>query len=254
MPDRPAYFERVAGTFEGHYIDHQHKYDSTPRESDRILVAMVTEVTRQQGDATVLDIGCSTGNFLVHLRRAAPDLRLEGGDLASSALEVARANPELDGAHFEEMDILALPQRGYQVVVVNAVFYALDDDLFQRALSSIHDALAPGGHLVAFDFFHPFQQDLVIVERSRPQPEGAPLHFRPMGSTRERLGAAGYDDVHFHPFEIAIDLPQRMPPGSDDSGWADLETHTRMTTSGVRMLMRGPLSQPWCHLLARRAG
>lgn len=252
MSEREAYFERVAGTFEGHYIDHQHKYDDTPRESDRILVEIVREVTGGKAGTSVLDIGCSTGNLLVHVRRAMPDLTLVGGDLALAAVEVARQNPELAGVTFEEMDITALPASGFDVIVVNAVFYALADDLFDKALASIASALAPGGHLIAFDYFHPYHQDLVVEERSEPQPQGALLHFRPMAGTSRRLEGHGFTGADFRPFEIPIDLPRRAQANED--AWADLETWTIPTAGGSRILMRGPISQPWCHLVARREG
>ena len=43
-------------------------------------------------------VGCSTGNFLLHLRRALPDLELVGGELAESSLEICRHNPDLAGS------------------------------------------------------------------------------------------------------------------------------------------------------------
>src|SRR5262249_16009968 len=106
-------------------------------------------------------------------------------------------------------------------------------------------SLVDGGHFFAFDFHHPFEQDLAIVDRSTWHPEGLMLHFRSYKTTSAILRASGFSDVSFHPFQIPIDLPRHEDP-------ANIGTYTRRTVDGERVQFRGALAQPWCHLSAKK--
>ena len=227
------------------YSVYQRKYAEQVRESDRVVIDIVTELADGREGLRVLDIGCSTGNLLRHLRNLVPGLELTGGDLTPEVLEGCRADPELEGVEFEEMDLLDLPRERFDVVIANAVLYLMSDEEFERAAASIAGALREGGHFVAFDFFHPFEQELEIRETSRTHPRGLMLHFRPFDVGREVLGGAGFGEVDFRPFEIPIDLPRH-----EDDG--ELISYTRGAADGGRLLFRGTLFQPWCHAVARK--
>ncbi len=67
--------------------------------------------------ARVLDIGCSSGNFLRHLNRLVPGLELVGADLTPAVLDQCRADPEIEGIKFEALDIVDLPVAAYDIVV-----------------------------------------------------------------------------------------------------------------------------------------
>ena len=53
------------------YNEYQSKYANDMRESDRVILALVANHGR---GASLLDIGCSTGNLLRHIKRAFPSL------------------------------------------------------------------------------------------------------------------------------------------------------------------------------------
>jgi SAM-dependent methyltransferase len=230
------------------YNAYQAKYAKQMRESDKVLVAIIRELLAAgRARRRLLDIGCSTGNFLLHLRRLVPNLELTGGDLAESSLAECRANPDLRGISFKALNILQLPPgERYDIIVVNAVLYMMEDADFQQALKSMAAALEQGGSIVVFDFFHPFEQDLSIMEVSKTHPKGLRLRFRPMSSTIRMLEAAGFAGAQFRPFTLPIDLPRN----SDDS---ELISYTVTTKDDVRLPFRGTLFQPWCHLSARKA-
>lgn len=244
MTDR-TYREYVADDdFISEYSEYQKRYADTIRESDRVILDLVrTETT--EAPVTLLDIGCSTGNLLRHLKRAFPSLALVGGDLTPSVLARCREDPELEGIEFAELDILDLPAARYDVVVANAVLYLLQDDEYARAAESVAASLRAGGTFIAFDFFHPFEQDLAIRETSRTHPEGLTLHFRPFSQARAVFERAGFDRVEFHPFEIPVDLERP----TDD---AEILSYTVPAADGRRLLYRGTLFQPWCHFVARK--
>ena len=62
------------------------------RESDKVLVDLLRKHIGNndiEGTPELLDIGCSTGNLLLHLKRLAPSVNMTGGDLALSSIEEA---------------------------------------------------------------------------------------------------------------------------------------------------------------------
>lgn len=230
------------------YLEHQQRYVVEPKEADKVLIELVRALAAEHArPLRVLDIGCSTGNLLRHLDRAVPGLDLTGGELAEEALAECRSDPELASIGFERMDVLTLePTAGFDAVIANAVLFLFDDDEFSRAVASISGALRPGGALFVFDFFHPFEQRLEIHELERTHADGLRLTFRPYSLTQAALERHGFDRIEFRPFEIPIDLPRRT---RDD----EIVTYTRRLETGERLLFRGALCQPWCHLVARRA-
>jgi SAM-dependent methyltransferase len=234
------------------YNAYQAKYAKQMRESDKILVGLVNEVVSKldsaKGKPKLLDVGCSTGNLLLHLKRHIPQLDLIGGDLAASSLDECRANPELAGIAFEVMDLLNLPANGgYDIITINAVLYMMEDAQFEMAMESVAGALKTGGTVIVFDFFHPYPQDLHIIETSKSHPAGLRLRFRPMAQVESLLERCGFEMIAFRPFTLPIDLP---PSGNE----GDLITYTVPVVDGRKLPFRGTLFQPWCHMSAVRAG
>jgi SAM-dependent methyltransferase len=228
------------------YDSYQERYRDSIRESDKVLIELIRGATSGR-NASLLDIGCSTGNLLRHLRRLAPELRLTGADLALSAIDHCRADPELADVSFGVYDMLDLTSAGtYDVIVANAVAVYFDWGDYRKALASVFDALEPGGTYIVFEWLHPFAvQDLTIVETSKWHPDGLKICFRPMAKVEAMLREVGFASVDFHPFELPIDLPFH---GHD----ADVATYTRKDENNRRMAFRGVLYQPWCHMVARK--
>jgi hypothetical protein len=106
--------------------------------------------------------------------------------------------------------------------------------------------LTSGGSIIAYDFAHPFEhQNLVINETSLMHPNGLRLCFRPMKFIEEKMVMAGFEKLDFRPFEIPITLPK---PEFDQ----EIVTYTTESDEG-RLMFRGTLYQPWCHIIARKA-
>lgn len=232
------------------YIEYQQRYAKDARESDKKLIELAGRLLAEYAPAgrpaRLLDIGCSTGNLLIHLKRAFPTLDIAGGDLSELSIANCKENPALEGVTLEVMDIRRLDERPnhYDIVTANAILYGFTDELFKSSLKAVNETLVPGGWLIAFDFFHPFDQDVELVEKTTHFLEGHPLHFRSYASTRRALGAAGFGEPRFAPFEIQVDLPDRGP--------SSVSTRTVMAKDGRRLQYRGCLSQPWCHMAVRK--
>jgi SAM-dependent methyltransferase len=230
------------------YNKYQGKYRSEPRESDKATLLMVKEAVGGRDGFSLLDVGCSTGNFLYHCRKFFPKARLLGSDLAIGSIEKCKADSDLSGIGFSVADLLDLSALGnVDVVTANAVAVYFDSKTYQKALESVFHALSPGGAYIGFEWIHPFAvQQLTIVETSEWNPQGLTFRFRPMKQVEQAMSDAGFESVEFKPFVLPIDLPH---PGHD----ADVVTYTRRDEHGERLAFRGTLYQPWCHFVARKA-
>jgi SAM-dependent methyltransferase len=243
-PQQTASPEYMATT----YFDYQKCYATTMRESDKALLALMAEALAkaEKHGARLLDVGCSNGNLLRHLRRIAPKIEYWGGDIQPEVIKRCRIDPDLLGIRFELMnvrDLSAWPT--FDIIVTNAVLFRFSDFEFESICSEISRALAPTGYFFSWDFYHPFEQELTVVDRSTWHPEGLLLHMRSMKNTQQILRRCGLVAVEFAPFEIPIDLP--MPEDA-----SDIRTYTRSTADGARLQFRGVIYQPWCHLIARK--
>ena len=231
------------------YNTYQNRYATLPRESDKVLINLVCKFVQECGSSSslkLLDIGCSTGNLLLHLKRALPRVAMTGGDLARSSIEEAKKNKKLKDITFQELDLFELPENTYDIVVANAILCLFDWQEFKDALEIIYTSLREGGALFVFDLMHPFiHQDVVINETSLGHPEGINLHFRPIKKVAEELSSAGFSNSSFHPFEMPIDLEK---PAPDE----DVVSYTVTSQESERMTFRGVIFQPWCHVIATK--
>jgi len=199
--------------------------------------------------AQILDIGCSTGNFLRLLKNMVPSANLTGGDLMDGAIEECRSDLALAGMDFAVMDIFDLPVGEYDVVVANAVAVYFELDEYILALESIAKALRPGGYLVSFDWIFSDDREKRVVEVSEGHPMGLKFWLRGGPSVRHAIQAAGFEWCDILPFNVPVDLPIGEVSGLDP----ELRTKTVVNPlTGFREQFRGDLYQPWAHVLARK--
>lgn len=231
----------------GAYCDYQKKYKDEPRESDKVTLSLVKTASAGRTNVSILDIACSTGNFLRHLRTHIPSANLTGADLSIDFIEQCKMDSQLSSIKFEVADMLKLPEIGhFDIITATAVTYLFDWADYRSALKSIVDALKPGGSYIGFEFVNPFTvQDMTIIETNDWNPDGLTLRIRPMKKVEQAMKDAGFESVDFKPFVLPIDLPHN---GFD----ADIITYTRKDEHGERLAFRGALFQPWCHFVARK--
>lgn len=237
------------------YSDYQKRYAITPRESDKVSAKFVRRALDMKRplpwQPRILDIGCSTGNFLRHLKRIVPGAALYGGDLMAPVIEECRADPTLAGMTFDIMDVFDIPNRiGYDTIIANAVNVYFEPDEYLRALRSIAAALRHDGTYIAYEWVFPRDKEQRHVEVSQGHPEGLKFWFRAENTVRYLMLEAGFTDIEIIPFDIPIDMPKPIQNGTD----ADLATYTVIDPVTHRRLMyRGDLYQPWAHIVARKS-
>ncbi|MPY77582.1 MAG: methyltransferase domain-containing protein [Actinophytocola sp.] len=108
---------------------------------------------RLRSGIRVADIGCGTGHALTLLAEAFPASTFVGYDIATDAIERARAEAAdagLTNVTFEVCDVAKLPDdaRFDAVFAFDAIHDQADPE---GVLRGVHDALVPGGTFVALD-------------------------------------------------------------------------------------------------------
>jgi predicted TPR repeat methyltransferase len=151
----PAYvaqiFDRAAESFDQH-LTHNLHYRGPELVVSAVTAALAGQSAsggpagpgdhREPGEWTVLDAGCGTGLAGALLRPLAD--RLEGVDLSSQMLELARCRQIYD--HLECADLqefLATHLAGYDLIVAIDVLIYLGD--LQEVFRRVAAALCPGG-------------------------------------------------------------------------------------------------------------
>lgn len=244
MDGESAYRDYVADErFLSTYNAYQERYAVELAERDKVMIDLVR--ANAPACASILDIGCSTGNLLKHMHAALPDCVLTGGDMALSSLDAARLAIADNFVHLTPMDMLHI-EGEYDVIVANAVTYLFDGSTYTKAVASAARALKSKGVFISFEWAHPFGgQDIAIVETTDGHPRGLPIHARPYRKVRDELMRVGFAHVSFHPFEMPFDIAAPEDPGGTPV------TYTEETRDGRRLSFRGALYQPWCHVVAR---
>ncbi len=229
------------------YLEFQAKYEDQIRESDKDLLAILNDFgTDRAGPIRLLDVGCHNGAMLCHIKQAFPGWSLAGLDLFDEVIDHCRKNEKLAGIDFQVGDVRELGATGaYELVVTNKVLHRFKDEHLSFSYASICAALIAGGKFVSFDYYHRFDQELYIVERTREHAEGLTLHAHSYEKTEKMLKEAGFSSVAFQPFQIGVDIPP-----SDETDL--MITYPRREEGGERLNFRGSLYQPWCFLIATK--
>ncbi len=233
------------------YSEYQRKYSKKIRESDKELIGLIQKLSKtklnSKGKKTLLDVGCSTGNLLLHIKNTIPEIDLVGGDIVSNIIKNCKKNPELEGISFKVMNMLKMSDHisAFDFVVVNASLMFFKDEEFETALKNLSSVTKKGGYFLAFDYFHPFEQEISMVEKSKLYPSGLKLYFRSYSKVDCALKNAGFKDWFYNSFNI----PTQLEKPEDLS---DITTYTIDSKEGNRLCFRGSIFQPWCFLIAKK--
>lgn len=191
------------------------------------------------GDEVVLDAGCGTGRITAELAARLPRGRVVGVD--ASPEMVARAREHLgDRAEVVQADLLELDLgESFDALFSTATFHWVLDH--ERLFARLHDALRPGGRLVAqcggagnIAGVIAAADTVAALPEHRDRFAGwqRPHHFAGPEQTERRLRAAGFADARcwLQPNPIAPDEPlaylatiplgahlDRLPPEARDA-------------------------------------
>lgn len=158
------------------------------------------------GDECVLDVGCGTGRLTAQLVARVPRGRVIGIDQSSNMVNVARdyLNTHGDRVQLLVADAASLPiLEQADAVFSTATFHWVLDH--PRLFRSLHDALKPGGRLVAQcggagNLARIHHRTEVLMREAAFAPYFAkwsdPWEFADAETTARRLADAGFEDIH----------------------------------------------------------
>lgn len=166
-------------------------------DDDRSDLDAYTSMVDEFGAASVLDIGCGTGAFLVRLAASRPDLDPTGIDPAAASLDVARSKPFADRIRWILGGACELVEASPPVAVDLAVMtgnvaqvFVTDPD-WRDALAGAATTVRSGG---------------VFVVETRDPSARAWERWTPSLTHQER-SIPGIGDVEMHTEVIAATLP-----------------------------------------------
>jgi demethylmenaquinone methyltransferase/2-methoxy-6-polyprenyl-1,4-benzoquinol methylase/phosphoethanolamine N-methyltransferase len=124
------------------------------------LRAMTVDLAGITPGATVLEVGCGTGDVAISARaRAGSGAAVYGIDPAPEMIAVARDKAERgrQAVDFQVgvIEALAFPDASFDVVISSLMMHHLPDDLKPRGLAEVLRVLKPGGKLLIVDVKHP---------------------------------------------------------------------------------------------------
>jgi SAM-dependent methyltransferase len=161
--------------------------------------------------ATVVEIGCGTGNLLLLAARAVPSATLIGLDPDPSALAVARRKARRAGVTLRldhgYADRLPYPDGSVDRVLSAFMLHHLPGDQQQAALREVHRVLAPGGRLHLLD-----------IDGSPPSRPGRLLR---LGHVHRAEHGHGHGHGHAQPGPYAHADPATALAALRDAGLTD---------------------------------
>jgi trans-aconitate 2-methyltransferase len=164
--------------------------------------AAVLDRLALRGDETVLDAGCGAGGVTLRLLERLPRGRVIAVDSSPEMVDVARRTLG-DRADVRQAELAELElDEPVDAVFSNAVFHWVADH--DRLFARLHDALRPGGVLVAqfggegnLARFFSLVDEVSEAQAYAEHLSGftAPKQFAGAGETEDRLRAAGFGPV-----------------------------------------------------------
>lgn len=178
----------------------QRRFLSTPKECDRVLGDLLADLLPGRADVRVLDVGCGNGQAIRHLGERF-EWWFTGIDLRPEAIR--EATVALPGVPLHATDLFEYGTTVVDVIVCQSVTYSFTDEQFSDTLHRFRSWLQPGGIVVLFDMFTPWEQRLQVVECSLHHPDGHLLMVRPYSQLREVASSTGLEVLEIRPFRYS---------------------------------------------------
>lgn len=127
----------------------------------------LAEQIQTTAPASVLDVGCGTGTFLVFAITKRPGLRCVGLDVDKGVLRFARAKLR----RFPKVKLVCgfadeapFPPGAFDVAFSSLVFHHLERSVKAKAASDVFRVLKPGGSFYLADFGPPHNKAMNILQ------------------------------------------------------------------------------------------
>jgi len=121
----------------------------------REIYAHVSDLLRQRGGYSLLDLGCGNARFLAPCLHAHPPASYDGVDLSAAALEEAAQKlsglPDVRWHETDMLEALQNEERCFDVIFSSFAIHHLSAEEKQRLFHACAHRLSPGGELIMVD-------------------------------------------------------------------------------------------------------
>jgi SAM-dependent methyltransferase len=202
------------------------------RRTDRSFAPLTERLlarSREFAFDAVLDVGCGAGELSLALARGRPQCRVIGIDISPHLVGVAsERGANLDNAEFEVADAAAWqPPRGFapELLVSRHGVMFFDDPV--GAFEHLAEIAAPGAGLM-FSCFRAPAENPFFTEVGKLLPDAGPpadprapgpFAFADRGHVEDLLGRAGWCEIAFEPFDLAMITGAGVDPVEDALGY-----------------------------------
>jgi len=138
------------------------RYDK-PKEVHKFLAKIILQIPLSK-EASLLDVGCATGEFIYYLKSQDPNMKLYGMDISEKM--VLQARKMVKGTQFQVQSILNPPLwsgEKFDFIVCNGVLSIFDD--IEEQLRNLIMTAAPDGRVLVSDSFNEDPIDLIMRYR-----------------------------------------------------------------------------------------
>jgi len=207
-----------------------------PKESFKFVARIIKDFVASFKTPNIADIGCATGELLMHLKACYPDANYFGFDIDELLLE--KASKELPFAKFSLIDITdekTLPITKFDLIFLNGVI-GYYDNISSWAVNLV-EMLSKDGRAFVYSTFNPENVDVLIrlknptVENSDYMTFGNIFSFHSIEKELKKLNA----NVKFHPFNIDIDIQKNESDPIRSWTFKD-EFGKRITKNGAQVI------------------
>ena len=187
------------------------RYDK-PKEVQKFLAKIILQIPLSK-EASLLDVGCATGEFIYYLKSQDPNMKLYGMDISEKM--VLHARKMVKGTQFRIQSILNPPLwsgENFDFVVCNGVLSIFDD--IEEQLRNLIMTAAPDGRVLVSDQFNEDPIDLIMRYRRASEAVGEWETGWNCFSQRtiENIARSFKKNVRWHEFRLPFSIDKGEDP------------------------------------------
>lgn len=163
--------------------------------------------------SSILDIGCSKGEFFYFLKKQSIDIKMVGLEYAQQLIDMAKSEELLQNVNFIKGDAAGFDLNDKFDIALMAGVLSIFDDI-SKPLQGMLNHLNTGGRGYIFGGFT--ADDIDVIVRFRNNYTGSQIWESGLNmfslKTIERFLLPFTNDIKFHKFELSADLDKQENP------------------------------------------
>ncbi len=201
------------------------------KSHEQKMIELLKSELSQDSKEKLLDIGCSDGMFLRHLRSEFASLDLWGLELDDKFIQQGKAQNDQAGVQIMQGDASSVDSSTkYDVILASGILSVFDEPF--PILEGWLNCLASNGILIVFGYFNERDLDTRIHYRNHFDDHGweTGLTAYSQKAYQKYFGEKGQVSVDFIPFVPDFDIQEDENP---------IRSYTVQTKSGKRLIVIG---------------